>query len=287
MNKSVAATAVIIGIVLSGQCAVWGACLGGHNPEAGYPFPDFKGIVLFLIGVTVVPLGVAVITTIIRSVIATYHTSVRIPISIAILLLGPLFSLAMGYSMQSRDNHARDKNNAFYAQQKEAYFNLAAQLTADPGIVLRERWFDPSPVPWSAAVSARQMVFEDSFQPKHLTVAYTGDQLREIAELSHDKRLFVVCHPKCPPDLIESMWPLVLSSGQAWLIEQMIDNSATPRHLFEEYQSDRLHSNRAVSGWIDRAIEERLKIPKSSHRMPDQPHSSNSNHSPAAGHRWI
>lgn len=258
MNKSVAAIAVIIGIVLSGLCAIWGACLGGHDPGAGYPFPDLKGIVLFLIGVTVVPLGVVVFITIVRRFLSQHLTSIRFPIPVAILLLGPVFSLAIGYLVQARDNRARDQEKEFYAGQKEAYSHYAAQVTADPGIVLRERWFDPSPVPWSAAVNARQMVFEDSFQPKHFTVGYTGGQLREIAERSHEKRLFVVCHPMCPPDLIEEMWPLVFSSGQSWMIEQMIKNRATPKHLLEECRLKRLDSKRDVSYWYDSMIEERL-----------------------------
>jgi hypothetical protein len=40
--------------------------------------------------------------------------------------------------------------------------------------------------------------------------------------------------------------------------------------------------------WIsERAEQDKRKLPnKTSHRMPDQPHSSNANHSPVAGHRW-
>lgn len=263
MNKAVSIIAVIAGVILSGQCAVWGSCLGGHDPNAGYPFPDLKGAVLFLIGVSVIPLGVVVLITIVRGLLSSRHTTIRIPIPVAILLLGPLFSLAMGYSVQARDNRTRDQEKQFYVRQKEAYSHYAAQVSADPGIVLRERWYEEaSKDSWSGAgLSARRMVFEDSFRPDHLAVAYSGDQLREISECSQDKRLFVVCHPQCPPDLIESMWPLVMSSGQAWMIGQMIDNPATPSHLFEEYQLERLNANRAVSGWIDRAIEERIKKP--------------------------
>ncbi len=263
MSKAASIIAVTAGVILSGQCAVWGACLGGHDPKAAYPFPDVKGAVLFLIGVSVIPLVVVVLSTIVRRLLSSLHPSLRLPIPVAILLLGPLFSLVMGYSVQARDNRTRDQEREFYVSQKEAYSSYAAQLTADPGIVLRERWYEEgSKDSWGGAgVSARRMVFEDSFRPDHLAVAYTGDQLREISERAQDKRMLVVCHPQCPPDLIESMWPLVMSSRQAWMIGQMIDNPATPRHLFEEYQLERLNSNRAVSGWIDSAIEERLKKP--------------------------
>ncbi len=261
MNKAASIIALIASVILSGQCAVWGAYLGRHDPKAGYPFPDFKGAVLFLTGVSVIPFVVVVLIMIVRRFLSSRHTSIRIPFPVTILLLGPLFSLAMGYSVQARDNRTRDQEKKFYVRQKEAYSHYAAQLTADPGIVLRERWYEEaSETSWcGAGASARRMVFEDSFRPDHLAVAFTGNHLREISERAQDRRLLVVCHPQCPPDLIESMWPLVMSSRQAGMIGQMIDNPATPKHLFEEYQ--RLNSNRAVSGWMDRAIEERLKKP--------------------------
>jgi len=210
MNKLAAVIAVIAGAILSGQCAIWGACLGGHDPNAGYPFPDFKGAVLFLIGVSVIPIVVAVFTTIVRRFLSARLLSFRIPIPVAVLLFGPLFSLAMGYSVQARDNRTKDHEEKYYAQQKEAYSRFAAQLTADPSIVFRERWFERKlEIQHGADVSARQMVFKDSFQPSHMAVAYTGEQLREISERAQENRLFVVCHPMCPPDLLEALWPLV------------------------------------------------------------------------------
>jgi hypothetical protein len=55
------------------------------------------------------------------------------------------------------------------------------------------------------------------------------------------------------------MWPEVMSSGQAWLIGAMIDNLATPRHLFEAHRAERLNAHRAVTGWVDREIERRIE----------------------------
>ena len=85
----------------------------------------------------------------------------------------------MGYLAQARDNSARDREKEFYAKQKESYSHYAAQVTADPGIVLRERWYEEaSETSWSGAgVSARRMVFEHSFRQDHLAVAYTGYHL--------------------------------------------------------------------------------------------------------------
>lgn len=271
MNKAAAVIAVIAGLILSGQSAIWGACLGGHDPKAGYPFPDLKGGILFLIGVSVIPLGVVAFITVARRFLSSDNILTRISIPIAILVLGPLFSLVIGLTLQALDNFAKDRAKQFYMGEKEAYSRYAAQVTADPGIVLREGWYEEASGDLlnGASVSARRMVFEHSFNADHLAVPYTGEQLREISERAKDKRLFVVCHPNCPPDLIASMWPLVLSSRQAWIIRKMIDNPSTPMHLFEEYQSERLNSNRAVVGWVDEGVEERLKKPnKTSHSNP-------------------
>lgn len=260
MNKVASIIAVIAGVILSGQCAIWGACLGGHDPKAGYPFPDAKGAVLFLVGVSVIPLLAVGVITLARRFLSSRHTSIRLPFPIALFFLAPLFSLAMGYSVQGRDNRTRDQEEKFYVRQKEAYSHYAAKVTADPGIVLRERWYEElSEVPWSADVSARRMVFEHSFRPDHLSVPYTGEQLREISERTGDKRILVVSHPNCPPDLIESMWTSVFATREAWIIGQMIHNPATPRHLLEAYRTERIKAGRPVTGWIDREIEERLQ----------------------------
>jgi hypothetical protein len=261
MNKVAAVIAVVAGVILSGKSTVWGACLGGHDPMAGYPFPDLKGALLFLIGVSVIPLGVVAFIAVVRRFISPDNILTRISIPIAILVLGPLCSLVVGLSLQALYNVAKAQKKEFYVGEKEAYSRYAVQVTSDPGIVLRERWYEDvsGNLLNGAAVSARRMVFEHSFNTDHLAVPYTGEQLREISERAKDKGLYVVCHPSCPPDLISSLWPLVMSSGQAWMIGQMIDNPSTPRHLFEEYQSERLNSNRAVVGWVDKAVEDRLK----------------------------
>jgi len=260
MSKVASIIAVIAGVILSGQCAIWGAVLGGHDPKAGYPFPDLKGLVLFLGGFTLIPLGVVAFVVIFRRILSYRYNSVCLPIPVAILLLGPLVGLAMGYSVQARDNRKDNEEKEFYLRQKEAYSSYAVQVTADPSIVLRERWYaETTEVHRSADISARQMVFEHSFNKDHLAVPYTGEQLRKISEQAKDKRLFVVCHPNCPADLIASMWPLVFASGQAWIIGHMIDNPATPKHLLEAYRAERIKANRPVTGWIDREIEERIK----------------------------
>ena len=100
MNKAASVIAVIAGVILSGQCAIWGACLGGHDPKAGYPFPDAKGAVLFLMGVSVIPLVAVVFITIVRRFLSSRHTSIRLPVPVALFFLAPLFSLGLGYSVR-------------------------------------------------------------------------------------------------------------------------------------------------------------------------------------------
>jgi hypothetical protein len=251
--------AIAIGVIASGICAVWGACLTGHQLNAGYPFPDIKAIMLFLSGAVVVPLLVAGCIKILRNYLSPRLDSNRLLLPVAILFFAPLVSLAVGISAQHRDNLERNKRDEFYARQKESYSRFAAQVSAEPSIVLSDRWYEDFSDDDYAKVSARRMVFEDSFRPDRLVVPYTGELLRGLSTKARDKSLFVVSHPNCPPDLIESMWSAVLASREAWLIGAMIDNPATPRQLFEAYQAERLKANRAVSGWIDREIERRIE----------------------------
>jgi hypothetical protein len=254
-----ATIAIAIGVIASGICAVWGACLKGHQLNAGYPFPDVKAIMLFIYGAVAVPLIVAVCMKTLRHCFSPRLNSNRLLLPVAILFFAPLVSLAGGILGQHCDNLERNRRDEFYVRQKESYSRFAAQISADPSMVLSDRWYEDFPDDDYANVSARRTVFEDSFRSDRLVVPYTGEQLRELSTKAREKRLFVVSHPSCPPDLIEAMWSAVLSSREAWLIRAMIDNPATPRQLFEAYQAERLKANRAVSGWIDREIERRIE----------------------------
>jgi hypothetical protein len=159
------AIAITIVVVASGICAVWGACLAGRQLNAGYPFPDVKAIMLFLSGAVAVPLFVAVCTKILRHCLSPRFDSNRLLLPVAILLLAPLVSLAGGISAQTRDNLERNKRDEFYARKKELYSRFAARVIAEPSIVLSERWYEDFPDDDYANVSARRIVFEDSFRP--------------------------------------------------------------------------------------------------------------------------
>lgn len=109
---------IFLSAIASGIFAVWGSCLMGHDLNAGYPFPDTKAIVLFLIGFSFVPLVVAFYTTVLRRAFPTEPDSRRSFVPISILLLISLGGLLIGVSAQSRNNHERDKKADFYSRQK-------------------------------------------------------------------------------------------------------------------------------------------------------------------------
>lgn len=265
--------ATVVGVFLSGRCAVWGACLAGYKLNAGYPFPDVKAIVLFLTGAFAVPLVVAYSINILRNRLSYRLDANRLSIPFAVLLLAPLISLAVGFTVQSRRNMEREQRAEFRSRQEDIYFRLASQVAANPSIVLRERWFEEASDDDYAYVAARRKVFEDSFRPDRLVVPYTGEQLQELSTKARENGLLVVSHPNCRPDLIESMWSAVLASREAWLIGAMIDNPATPRPLFEAYRAERLKANREVSGWIDREIERRIEDTEQGGAGPPDPKS--------------
>lgn len=252
---------IIAGSLLSGQAAIWGARLAGHDSKAGYPFPDVKGFFLFLLGVLVIPAVVAGVTGIMRRIPSAHDSDVKISIPTAILVFGPLLGFVVGCSLESVEQFGQDRRKAYEKSQKEAYPKFAAQVIADPSIVLCQRWFEPysSKRMPRQEISARDMVFEHSFKPDHLTVAYTSEQLKEICERAPAARMHAVFHPRCPSDWIERMWPEVISSRQAWAIKGIMENPSTPRHLFEEYEAERVRSNRSSAGWVDETVEKRLK----------------------------
>lgn len=253
---------MIGGMILSANATGWGACAAGHDPNAGYPFPDFMGAVLFLMGLTVIPLVVAMGLALLRRMFSTRFATTPLSTALGILMIAPLLSWAIGYRAQLPASRRLAKEREFHATANEAYRHYAAQITADPEIVLRERWFE-----WDdsdrvgAKAQARWEVFEKSFQPKELNVPYTADHLRRIYEQSPFSRAWVASHPLCPPDLIEQLWPSLFSLRDVSMIEGVIKNPATPRHLLEEYQATRQHSSptHPYSHIIDGTVERRLE----------------------------
>ena len=255
--------ATIAGALISGICAVWGAVLSGHNTKAAYPFPDLFGAIVFLVGTFAVPLAVAGLVGAIRGYKANRNITSRLSIPNAVLFFGPLLGLLTGSVLQSFQNLERTRAGDFRAQQREAYSEYVELLTADPGIVLREKWYEGySGLRYHEdLLLMRHDAFRHSFDPRLLTVTYSSEQLREISNKATEKanyRLYVVCHPNCPPDLLETLWPLVFSSGEASLITGIIENASTPRHLFEEYKAEHLDGKNRITGW-ERTIVERLE----------------------------
>jgi hypothetical protein len=259
-NPLAAIGAIVAGALISGICAVWGAVLAGHDTRAAYPFPDLFGVIVFLIGAFASPLAVVGLVRVVRAFKAKSQSFSRLSTLYAVLFFGPLLSIATGCIIQSFQNSEETRANKFRTQQREAYSEYATWLTADPSIALREKWYEgySGLLYHKDLLLMRHDAFRDSFDPRRMTVAYTSEQLREISEKATEYSLYVVCHPECPRDLLETMWPLVFSSGQASLITGMLENPSTPTHLFEEYKAKHLDGKKRITGW-ERIIEERLE----------------------------
>ncbi|HEY8961287.1 MAG TPA: hypothetical protein VIM57_03715, partial [Luteolibacter sp.] len=243
------------------QSAVWGACAAGRDLNAGYPFPDFMAIGLFLMGLTVIPLGVMIVVGIIRRCSKGFFTSSG-SATLAILLASSLVSWGVGYRMQMPYTKLLENEKKFSELAHESYRQYARQIKEDPEIVLRERWFE-----WDdsdrtgAKAKARWNVFENSLKGEYLKVPYTVDQLRRIFEESPFCRPMVASHPQCPPELIEQIWPKLFSLRDISTTEDVINNPATPRHLLEEYQEKRRAGTLLpeYAHILDDTVEQRLR----------------------------
>jgi len=213
-------------------------------------------------GLTVVPLASVMCLALLRRIFSPRFATTSLSTALGILIISPTLSWAIGYRVQLPTSRELAKEREFHATTNEAYRHYAAQIKMDPEIVLRERWFvwdDSDRV--GAKAKARWDVFEKSFQPNELNAPYTADHLRRIYEQSPFSRPWVASHPLCPRDLIEQLWPSLFSLRDVSMIEGVIKNPTTPRHLLEEYQATRQHSSakHPYSHIIDGTVERQLK----------------------------
>jgi len=249
---------VLIGMVFSGWAAVAGAGAAGRDFRAGYPFPDFMALGLFLLGLVIVPLGVAFIVAVARGLSRGRILATPLSILLAILFVGPAVSWIIGYRIQIPYTRRLAEDRKLHELRNETYRQFREQIEKDPEIVLRERWFEwDSTDKAGAKAHARWDVYVDSFEPRErkLKVSYTVDQLRKIYEQSPFSRPMVATHPLCPPELIEAIWPTLLTLRDRTTAEHVIANPATPRHLLEEHSKP----SSPESDWFDYEVEEALK----------------------------
>ena len=206
-----------------------------------------------------IPVGIAI------SIFLTQNYNITKPlryfsIPTNILILGPLIGSAAGYFFQMAEIREKETSRQFYAAQIAAYKDYAAELTADPAVVLRERWYEDDPkLEWSARL-ARRMAFHHSFDINQLKVPYTVNQLKEIFRLSPEARLSITNHPMCPLDLIVTLWNDSLSTMETWPLERLIKNPTTPRYLLEDYQKRWTEYSRLHSVYIKESIDRQLNI---------------------------
>lgn len=249
---------VLTGLILCGQGALLAANLAGRDSTSDYPFPDLEGLILFWSCVILIPVGIAI------SIFLTQNYNITKPlryfsITTNILILDPLIGSAVGYFFQLTEIHEKETHRQFDAAQISAYKNFAAELTADPAVVLRERWYEDDPTLELSSRSARRMAFDHSFDINQLKVPYTVNQLKEIFRLSPEARLSITNHPMCPPDLIETLWNNSLSTIETRPLEKLIDNPSTPRHLLEDYQKRWVDYSQLHPASIKESVDKRLK----------------------------
>jgi hypothetical protein len=248
---------VFAGPILCGKGALLAASLKGRDSSAGYPFPDLEGFILFWSCAILIPIGVAILIFLTQN----YNFAKRLryfSIPTNILILGPLIGSAVGYFFQLTEIREKETHRQFDAAQISAYKNFAAELTADPAVVLRERWYEDDPTLELSSKSARRMAFDHSFDINHLKVPYTVNQLKEIFRLSPEARLSITNHPMCPSDLIVTLWNDSLLTMETSSLERLIKNPARPRYLFEDYQKRWTEYSRLHSVYIKEAIDRRL-----------------------------
>jgi hypothetical protein len=248
---------ILIGIGLAGKAAVWGACVAGLNPGAAWPFPSFEAIGLFFVGMIFGPLVALILNTAIRAAMP----KVRIPSTYMVLILAPVLTFAFGntfHRLSVRHYAEEGKRMAERAADYQIeYSKIASLAIADPEIVLREKWFT-----WTPQHNTRYEVFEDSMRNDDIKIAYTPEQLRRLDQMDTRLRRLLVGHPACPPDLIESMWPVALKESKehdVGLLVTILYNPQTPLSLIESYEAEKSKTRGKSWDAMDEALQQRLK----------------------------
>ena len=245
---------VLIGSLMSGYMSGRGACAAGHDPRAGWPFPDLKGMVFFWAGALVWP----VITVCLVKLVFIIFPKIRFPKSFAILLLSPLLAYPAGSSLyrvhvrnMGEDSKIAAEHSKIQRAKSDALYD---QLVTEPEIVLRERWFV-----WDPGREPHHYLFLKSL--KDPDVPYTSALLDRIYRASPETQALVVAHSACDASFLASHWPDALcqsEQGKDELLIAMIQNPKTPVHLVEELETSTLVKRRQETGDLKLVIDVRL-----------------------------
>ncbi len=254
LHPSVIATSVLAGAILSGTLAGKGAISAGHDPTAGWPFPDLTGWVIFASGALVCPiLGVCLVKLLSRILPKSPYRLI-----IATFVIPPLIALPMGsalYRRHVRNDAANSREVAEFDQIRRAKSDaLQARLISDPEIALRERWFE-----WKQGNEMVRYLFTESLKNTH--VPYSPAQLARIYQEAPEARALVVAHPACDPAFLANHWGHALTAAEAGnddILIAVASNPKTPKALLENLESSSLLSHRKAPDTLRHVLDARL-----------------------------
>ena len=142
LHPSVIATSVLSGVFLSGILARQGAISAGHDPSAGWPFPDLTGWVIFAFGALACPiLSVCLVKLLSRILPKSSYRVIFATVVIPPLIAFPMGAAAYRWRVSNLAGDSRKAADSSRIQRAKSDA-LQAQLISDPEIALRERWFD-------------------------------------------------------------------------------------------------------------------------------------------------
>lgn len=253
-HLSVIATSVLVGAFLSGILAREGAISAGHDPSAGWPFPDLTGLVIFVLGALVCPILAVCLMKLLSRILP--KSSYRV--IFATLVMPPLMAFPAGaaaYQWHVRNLAANSRKAADSSLIQRAKSEaLQARLIADPQIALRERWFESK-----RGNEVARYLFTKSLKETH--VLYTSDQLAKIYQEAPEARVLVVAHPACDPAFLASHWSHALNEAEAGnhdILIAIASNPKTPKALLENLESSSLSSHRKVPDNLKHVLDVRL-----------------------------
>lgn len=203
---------------------VTGAVVAGHDPSAGYPFPDVTGMVYFVLGAVLCPLLALCLARLLRVFFRKNPHFV-----ITTLIFPSLIAFSSGVLVhrarvreEARASIRQEKHEAYWQVKKQ---ELLEELVADPGIALRDRWYEQKDF-------EKYRVFVESLQGQ--LVSYSPLQLENVYQAAPDMREDVLAHPACDLPFLEKIWGDALrdsESGGGRLLIRVVKNPAASREL--------------------------------------------------------
>ena len=233
LHPIVIVSSVLIAALLSGIVAIKGAIFSGHDPSAGWPFPDLTGLAIFLSATLACP----VLSIFSAKLLFRNFPKSHYHIIVTNLLIPPLIAFPIGsivYQWNEKQS-IRDSLTTARVSQSDLAKNdvLQAILVSDPEIALRERWFAQK-----RDNEILRYLFTESL--KKVSVNYSPDQLARIYKEAPDVRSLVVANPACDSAFLADHWIHALGEAQVGndeILIAIVANPKTPRALLQNLKS--------------------------------------------------